>query len=66
MTVATLIKLDISPITRTVLTCSAYARGNIEEQCFMKVSDAGKAMKSEIVSAEAPQAISWDWLRSTE
>ncbi len=51
----------ISPVTRTIVTCAAYARQDLEDTCFLKCADAGRGMKSECVSEVAPQAISWDW-----
>lgn len=61
-----LLEMNISPITRTILTCSAYAKQDLEDTCFLKSADAARAMKSDIVSDKAPTAVSWDWLWNTE
>lgn len=53
----------VTQITRTVLSNSMYAKMNVEDPCFLKSADAGRGMKSEVVSDQAPQAVPYDWLK---
>jgi hypothetical protein len=51
----------IAWIARIIVTCSAYAREDLECTCFLKSTEPDRIMKSECVSMEAPQAIIGDW-----
>lgn len=53
--------LAIPPLARHIVSCSAYARHDLEDSCFLKSTDAGRCMKSECVTELAPQATSRDW-----
>jgi len=54
---------NYSGTIRTVLSCAIFNLGSVEYACFLKCdADGGsKIMKSEYVSLQAPQALSWDW-----
>jgi hypothetical protein len=48
-------------LQRIVMYNLHYEMATVQSACFLKSGEGGQIMKSEVVSAHARDALSWDW-----